>query len=238
MQTTAGVPPPTQKGEEMVYLRVLSKKVLLLAALLTLSAGYATASSFTLTSNSATMAGSQVTGTLSAITFFDLTLLQPSATTRTLRIGDVGGIMGTFKINGVQYNLTSGSSPYDLNFDSTNNLITDPSWIFRQDPVNANNRGFMFSTDWEVPTDPGVYYDVEISKSYLDLSAGTKWTIQGTLTGGATWTFLYLDSAVGKNQDDLVLQQTANVPEPSSLYMLVMGLGVGAQLFRKVRQAR
>ena len=231
----------------MANLRSVSKKVLLLAIFLMMSATFAMADSLTLTSGPATLEnGSGPTGMkISAANFSNLSVsvLLDEATVQLGSMGTAGGfdILGTFSIdNGssiTPYNLFWPSSTKDLTFFQVGTSTT-----FLQNPGGPSTNptldgtAFVFLTDG--PTTANLVY---ITNSELVLTSDfahvLSWTIHGHVgSQGSTWTF-YEDTAdLGHNNANMVFSEA--VPEPSSIYLLAMGLGLGAEAFRRARRTR
>jgi hypothetical protein len=104
----------------------------------------------------------------------------------------------------------------------------------------------VFYTD-QPGSAPGTYLTVEVTNSWLDLNT-MKWFIPADDGSGnpsctgvcpATWTFVDAGTNLEKNSSQMELQLYATVPEPSSLYLMALGLGLlRVQLIRRTRESR
>jgi len=102
----------------------------------------------------------------------------------------------------------------------------------------------VFYTD-QPGSSVGTFLTVEITNSWLDMNTLT-WSIAAEAGSGgppvctsvcpATWKFFDAGTELETNATQMDLQLTASVPEPSAIYLLAIGLGLGSQLIRRTRQ--
>lgn len=231
----------------MTYLRGFSRTIILFAVFLMVSTSYAMADSLTLTSGLASLeSGSGPIGKKISAAGFSNVSVSVVLDVATMQLGSSGTsggfeILGTFWIDDgsstTSYNLLWPSPFKDLEFTQVGTSTT-----FLQNPggpstdPQTDGTAFIFLTNGPNPANL-----VYITNSELVLSSDfahvLSWTVHGhSGNQGSTWTFYEDASEVGHNSTDMVFSGT--VPEPSSLYLLVMGLGFGAEAIRRARRTR
>lgn len=205
-----------------------------------MSATYAAADSITLTNGPTNFqTPSLSTFTITNVDFSNVTVSTPlSGPGGTLHFDPTGAtalglfdVVGTFSILGdpTVYNvfLPAINGPgIDLVFTSGTGTSSDPL---------KGHAILIMQTDWN-----GVV-DVRISNTELVLTSDflhvAKWTIPAfDSSKPSTWKFDDGSGDAGHNTTDMVF--TTAVPELSSLYLLAMGLGFGAEAVRRARRTR
>jgi hypothetical protein len=238
----------------MCELRRALKKAFFLATLLMASATFAAADTLTLVNGPIGLApASTPSHSITSVAFSNASFVS-SGSNQLLELaadsfGQAGratvDILGTATLaDDVVYNLFLGPD-HDIYLRSYEFVPASSSFpnVFLQnggaDPV------IVFYTD-QPGSAPGTFLTVEVTNSWLDLNS-MKWFIPADDGSGnpsctgvcpATWTFVDAGTSIEKNSSQMELQLHASVPEPSSLYLMALGLGLGVQFIRKSRQSR
>jgi hypothetical protein len=208
----------------MLNLRSAVRSGIALLFLVVVFAGNANAATFTLTNGPTTFFPA---GSVSSVNFFNV---QFNGTTGVLTLGSPSTVVGDMIYNLTNYNLTLLTTQ-TLQFNQVG-----PS-TYQQDSSVFLTFGYGSGAD-----------KVEITNSTIDLTGTvpTLWTVPAAATceitnfpnlcGGSTWAFLDgSGTRTAINLQDMQLTAVAEVPEPSSLYLMALGLGVIARVARKTR---